>query len=83
MNLEENTMTKDEAETLAKLDQACLAGRAARIETNYGEVEVHPTRFHGFCAEMLDFNNIKQTAFGAMPSMAFLRLASMTKEMYS
>ena len=82
MNLNENIMAKDEAETLAKLDQTCLKGRAGRIETNYGEIEVHPTRFHGFCAEILDFNNVKRIAFGATASIAFLKLASMTKEMY-
>jgi hypothetical protein len=82
MNLTQNIMTKDEAETLAKLDQVCLAGRAGRIETNYGEIEVHPTRFHGFCAEILDFENVKRIAFGAMPSIAFLKLASITKEIY-
>ena len=80
MNLKQNTLTREEAQTLARLDQVVLAGKAGMIETNYGEIAVKSTRFHGFCAEVIDFNGWKQIAFGAMPSIAFLKLASIVKE---
>jgi hypothetical protein len=68
-------MTLAETHTLRKLDEVVLAGAAGRVETNYGEIIVHPTRFHGFVAEGFDLNNVKRIAFAQLPSIAFAKLA--------
>jgi hypothetical protein len=67
---------------LRKLDEKVTAGNAAAIGTQYGDITVHPTRAHGFVAEIIDPNNVKRIAFGYMPSNAFCKLAETIKEIF-
>lgn len=73
-------MNISESHTLRRLDEVVYTGRTAAIDTQFGEIIVHPTRIDDFCAEIIDINNWKRIAFGATPSIAFLQLACLVKE---
>lgn len=74
-------MNLQRSQTLRNVDQKVYAGQAASVETRFGTITVHSTRFNGFCAEILDLNNWKQHAFGETPAIAFLRLEDAVYEM--
>ncbi len=67
-------MNLQEVNVLRRLDNLVTAGGTGVVETQFGPVTVHPTRYHGYAAEILDDNGQKWVEFAHVPSAAFLRL---------
>ena len=73
-------MTETEATILKNLDAVVMSGNTGVITTQYGDVRVHPTRFHGYAAEIVD-NGRTVVEFAETPSRAFWKLGGTVKAM--
>lgn len=71
-----------ESHVLKRLDEKVTAGKTASVGTQFGDIVVHPTNHYGYCAEIVDPNQVKRIAFGPVPSIAFFRLAGTIKELF-
>jgi len=74
-------MNIQESIVMQKLDATVMAGSTGIIKTQFGDVRVHPTRFHGYAAELVNANGQKVVEFGHSPSNAFWKLGGTVKAM--